>query len=283
MPTSMHITESSYGKTGVRLVKVERNKTRHEMKDMTVAIQLSGDFEQAYSEGDNRQLLPTDTMKNTVYVLASQSPIGEIEGFATRLTSHFLERHPQIVRVRVNISEKIWLGIGSNGSPKDSFQMVGPECRTVSVDSTRAAASVEAGIANLVVLKTGRSAFADFLKDEYTTLKETHDRLLSSSVNAQWIYGALGHDAKTPWRAVRQTLLDIFAQHNSLSVQHTLYAMGQGVLDRFSCIDKISLSMSNRHCIPIDLTPFKLDNPNEVFVPVDEPSGLIEAVLKRAA
>jgi len=283
MPTSMHITESSYGKTGVRLVKVERNKTRHEMKDMTVAIQLSGDFEQAYSDGDNRQLLPTDTMKNTVYVLARQSPIGEIEGFATRLTSHFLERHPQIVRVRVNISEKIWLGIGRNGSPKDSFQMVGPECRTVSVDSTRSAVSVEAGIANLVVLKTGRSAFADFLKDEYTTLKETHDRLLSSSVNAQWIYGVLGHDAKTPWRAVRQTLLDIFAQHNSLSVQHTLYAMGQGVLDRFFCIDKISLSMSNRHCIPIDLTPFKLDNPNEVFVPVDEPSGLIEAVLKRAA
>jgi urate oxidase len=142
---------------------------------------------------------------------------------------------------------------------------------------------MKAGVANLVVLKTGRSAFADFLKDEYTTLKETHDRLLSASVTAQWVYGSLAHDAKTPWRAVRQTLLDIFAQHNSLSVQHTLYAMGQGVLDRFSCIDEISLSMSNKHCIPIDLTPFKMDNPNEVFVPVDEPSGLIEAVLKRAA
>lgn len=252
------------------------------MKDMTVAIQLSGEFKQAYSDGDNRLILPTDTMKNTVYVLARQSPIGEIERFAARLANHFLQRNPHVMRVRVSVSEKMWLGIGGNGSPKDAFQMAGSECRTVNVDSTRSVTSVQAGVANLVVLKTGRSAFANFLKDEYTTLKETHDRLLSSSINAQWIYGSLEQEAKTPWHAVRQTLLDIFAEHDSLSVQHTLYAMGQGVLDRFPCIEEVSLSMSNRHCIPIDLTPFRMDNPNEVFVPIDEPSGLIEAVLKRA-
>jgi urate oxidase len=282
MPASTLLTEYSYGKTGVRLVKVERNKSRHEMKDMTVAIQLSGEFEQAYADGDNRLVLPTDTMKNTVYVMARQCPIGEIERFATRLTSHFLQHNPHVMRVRVNVSEKIWLGIGDNGSPKDSFQMAGPECRTANVDSTRSATLVQAGVAGLVVLKTGRSAFANFLKDEYTTLKETHDRLLSSSINAQWIYKSLEQNAKTPWHTVRQTLLDVFAHHDSLSVQHTLYAMGQGVLDRFSCIEEVSLSMSNRHCIPFDLTPFHMDNPNEVFVPVDEPSGLIEAVLKRA-
>jgi urate oxidase len=282
MPASIELSECSYGKSGVRLVKVERHGASHEMKDLTVAIQVHGAFDAAYSEGDNRLILPTDTMKNTVYVLAGQGPLGEIENFGMRLAKHFLERNSHFARVRVRISEKIWQAIGCNGEPQHSFQQVGPECRTAVVESSKSETLVQAGIADLVVLKTSKSGFAKFLADEYTTLKETRDRLLGSSVNAHWSYMSVRQDAESPWKAVRGTLLDVFASHESRSVQHTLFAMGQAVLDRFECIEEIRLSMPNRHCQLVDLSPFKMDNPNEIFVPLEEPSGSIEAVLKRS-
>jgi urate oxidase len=282
MPASIQLSECSYGKSGVRLVKVERNGARHEMKDLTVAIQVYGAFDAAYADGDNRSILPTDTMKNTVYVLAGQAPLGEIENFGMRLAKHFLERNSHFARVRVRISEKIWQAIGRKGRPQHSFQQVGPECRTAVVESSKSETLVQAGVVDLVVMKTSRSAFAKFLTDEYTTLKETQDRLLGSSVNAQWSYQFVGRDAETPWKAVRGTLLDVFASHESRSVQHTLYAMGRAVLDRFECIEQIRLSMPNRHCQLVDLSPFKMENANEVFVPIEEPSGSIEAVLTRS-
>jgi urate oxidase len=217
-----------------------------------------------------------------VYVLAGQSPLGEIENFGTRLANHFLERNSHFARVRISISEKIWQAIGCHGKSQHSFQQVGPERRTSTIESSRSETSVRAGVADLAVLKTSRSAFANFLTDEYTTLKDIQDRLLGSNVNAQWSYKSLAQGAETPWKAVRGTLLDVFASHESRSVQHTLYAMGQAVLARFGCIEEIRLSMPNRHCQLVDLSPFKMENPNEVFVPIEEPSGLIEAVLRRS-
>jgi urate oxidase len=215
-------------------------------------------------------------------VLAREAPIVEIENFGFRLADHFLAHNSHLTRVRISISENIWQKLGSNGKPKDSFQMSGPECRTAIVDSNRSGSSVEAGVEDLFVLKTSRSSFANFLRDEYTTLKDTQDRLLSLGVNAQWSYNGVGQDGETPWRAIRDTLLEVFAEHDSRSVQHTLFAMGEAVLEHFACVEEIRLSMSNRHCLLVDLTPFKLDNPSEVFVPIEEPSGLIEAVLKRS-
>jgi|ERR1043166_1525027 urate oxidase len=282
MPASIQLRECSYGKASVRLVKVERHGARTEIKALTVAIQTFGDFATAYSDGDNRLILPTDTMKNTVYVLAREAPIVEIENFGMRLANHFLARNSHLTRVRISISESMWQELGSNGKPKDSFQMSGPECRTAVVDSNRSGNSVEAGVEDLFVLKTSRSSFANFLRDEYTTLKETEDRLLSLGVNAQWSYKG-GPDGETPWKAIRDTLLDVFAAHDSRSVQHTLFAMGEAVLEHFACVEEIRLSMSNRHCLLVDLTPFNLENPSEVFVPIDEPSGLIEAVLRRSS
>jgi urate oxidase len=281
--TSTQLSECSYGKASVRLVKVERHGPRPEMKDLTVAIQVFGAFAAAYSDGDNRLILPTDTMKNTVYVLAREAPIGEIENFGMRLAKHFLAGNLHFTRVRISISESIWQKLGSNGKPKDSFQMAGPECRTAIVDSDRSGSSTESGVKDLFVLKTSRSSFANFLTDQYTTLKETQDRLLSLNVNAHWSYKAGGNDAETPWKQIRDTLLDVFAAHDSRSVQHTLFAMGEAVLERFACVEEIKLSMSNRHCVLVDLAPFNLENPSEVFVPIEEPSGLIEAVLKRSS
>ena len=283
MSGPVKLSDYAYGKTGVRLVKVERHGTRHDLKDIDVAIQVFGAFEESFSQGDNRSVLPTDTMKNTVYVLARQQPLGQIEDFGVRLSNHFLTRNSHLGRVIITITENIWERIKSQGQPQESsFQMSGPERRTAAIDSNRAATSVQSGIQNLVVLKTSQSAFEDFLRDDYTTLKDAKDRLLGSSITAEWSCPTQAGDFNETWQSVRSILLETFAAHESRSVQHTLYAMGEAVLQKCNSIEQIRLSMPNRHCLLVDLAPFHLENLNEVFVPVEEPSGLIEATLKRA-
>jgi urate oxidase len=283
-PASLKLSDCGYGKSGVRLLKVERHGTRHEVKDIDVAIRVFGAFENAYTEGNNRFVLPTDTMKNTVYVLARLQPLGEIESFGVNIANHFLMRNPHLTRARIMISEHIWERIICNGQPQDSsFRMSGSENRTAVIDANRTNTLVQGGIRNLVVLKTSKSGFQDFLRDEYTTLKDTSDRLLSSIVNAEWSYSSAVTDFTNAWASVRATLLNTFAAHESSSVQHTLYAMAQAVLQAFNTIERITLSMPNRHCIPVDLSSFGMANPNEIFLPVEEPSGLIEATVERGA
>ena len=277
------LTENRYGKSRARLVKVERRGSRHEMKDLNVDVQLSGDFSAAYLEGDNRKVLPTDTMKNTVYALAREQPLGEIEEFGQRLAEHFLCRNAHVSGVRIAISESNWSRIRVGGQEHDhAFFRGGEERRIAVVHRDRSGVTVKAGVADLIVLKTTRSAFEDFLHDEYTTLKDSRDRLLGTAVKAEWTYTPGEHDYGKLWDTARTTMLEAFAGHDSRSVQHTLYAIGEAVLERVREVTRIELSMPNRHCLWVDLAPFGLDNPNEVFVPTEEPHGLIEAVLTRA-
>jgi len=283
MAASIRLTDNRYGKSRVRLVKVERHATRNDIKDLSVDIQLTGDFEASYTTGDNRLVIPTDTMKNTVYALARKAPIGEIEEFALRIAEHFLQRHAHVAGARIDISENLWRRIERDGrTHADSFQLWGPERRTAAVHRDRERTAIEAGIADLVVLKTKNSAFEGFLRDEYTTLRETNDRLFGTAVKAEWSYNATSLKFGDLWNGTRETLLEIFASHDSRGVQHTLSAMGEAVLERFPAVSEIHLSMPNRHCLLVDLSPFQLDNPNEVFVPTDEPHGLIEATLTRS-
>ena len=283
MPVSIKLKDNRYGKSRVRLVKVEHHDTSNDVKDLTVDIQLCGDFEASYTAGDNRLVIPTDTMKNTVYALARKEPLGEIEEFGMRLAGHFLERHSHVTRARIGISENLWRRIEHDGrSHSFAFQLSGPERRTATVDRDRTAAVVEAGIADLVVLKTKHSAFEGFLRDEHTTLKETKDRLFGTAVKAEWSYNSTSLEFGDLWDGIRETLLEAFANHDSRGVQHTLSAMGETVLQRFPSVREIHLSMPNRHCLLVDLSPFHLDNPNEVFMPTDEPHGLIEATLTRS-
>lgn len=280
------LAENQYGKSRVRLVKVERHGSRHEVKDLSLDIQLSGDFAAAYAEGENDRVLPTDTMKNTVYALARQQPLGEIEEFGERLAGHFLSRNAPVGRVRVAISQNAWARIKVGGEEHDhAFIRAGEERRTTVVEQDRSGQpgpTVRSGIADLVVLKTARSAFAGFLRDEYTTLEDAPDRLLSTAVQAEWTYAPGARRYGEMWRAARQAILEVFAGHDSRGVQHTLYAIGSAILDRIPGIARIELSLPNRHCHRVDLAPFGLDNPNEVFAPADEPYGLIRAVLARS-
>ena len=252
------------------------------MRDLTIAIRFEGDYDRSYTDGDNSDVLPTDTMKNTVYALAAREPAGEPERFGVRLASHFLERNPRLTRVRIDLTEHLWGRIARGDREHgDAFLRAGPDTRTAAVHGHRKRILVGGGVADLTILKTAHSAFDRFPRDEYTTLPETRDRLFATSLTASWRYASLEVDFGPTWRVVRQTLLDAFAEHHSESVQHTLHAMGEAVLRSIEDVNAIRLMMPNKHHLPVDLRPFGLDSRNEIFVPTDEPHGLIEATLVR--
>jgi urate oxidase len=280
---SIQIVDNNYGKARVRLMKVARHGERHELQNLTVKIAFEGDFTEVHTTGDNSLVLPTDTMKNTVYTLAQQTQeIEEIEVFAMRLADYFLTSNPQVTRTIIEIEEHNWTRIGVGGKPhQHSFIKSGDEKRTAIISAARGGATVESGIEDLIVLKTTRSGFVGYIKDQYTTLPETTDRIFATSIKAVWRYANANAATGDAWRDVRQTILETFAEHDSLSVQHTLYAMGEAVLEKFSDIAEIAFSLPNIHCLPVDFTRFGLENDNRIFVPTDEPHGLIEARLSR--
>jgi urate oxidase len=276
------LAQSSYGKSRIRLVQVRRHADRHDLRDLTVAIRFRGHYDEAYTEGDNRAVLPTDTMKNTVYAIAAREPVREPESFGLTLSAHFLDRNPRLARVRIDLTDHLWGRITRDGRVHgQAFLRVGPDARTATVQASRTRRIVTAGVTDLVILKSAHSAFEGFPRDEYTTLPETADRLLATSLTASWRYSDPQIEFGSTWHAVRTTLLDVFAEHRSKSVQHTLYAMGQAVLDTIAEITAIRLTMPNRHHLPVDLSPFGLENRNEIFVATEEPHGLIEATLVR--
>ena len=273
---------TAYGKSRVRLVQVTRRTDRHELCDLTIAIRFQGDYDESYTAGDNRAVLPTDTMKNTVYALAAGGRVRNPETFGLLLARHFLDRNPRLQRVRIDLVEHAWGRIASGDREHgQAFVRQGPETRTATIEGDRGQTTVDAGVADLVILKSSHSAFAGFLRDEYTTLPETDDRLFATSLTATWRYRDPDVSFDTAWRAVRAMLLGTFAEHRSASVQHTLHAMGQAVIEHVDEVSAIHLVMPNKHHLPVDLTRFGLENRNEIFVPTDEPHGLIEATIVR--
>ncbi len=276
------LAETAYGKSNVRLVKVSRRGDRHDLKDLTVAIRFEGDYAASYTEGDNTGVLPTDTMKNTVYALAAREEIAQIEAYGLTLCRHFLDRNGRLHRIRIDLTEHPWghIPVGPREHGR-AFVRAGAETRSATIQSDRERVTVGAGIGDLLILKSSASAFSGFTRDEYTTLRDTDDRLLATSLTATWRYRDADVEYGSCWRAVRCMLLEAFAEHGSKSVQHTLNAMGEAVLDSVGSVTAIRLVMPNKHHLPVDLTPFGLENRNEIFVPTDEPYGLIEATLVR--
>jgi len=281
MPVTL--AANSYGKSEIRLVTVRRGADRHELKDVTLAIRLEGDFAAAYTEGDNAGVVATDTMKNTVYALAADHPFDDVEDFGLALSEHLIQSYPQVASARIELAEYLWERIATGGEPyPHAFRRAGTERRTAVVTRCKDAVRVHAGIEDLVVMKTAQSAFAGFPRDRYTTLPETADRLLATAVRATWRYSRPHVAFGRLWSEVRRILLEAFAEHDSRSVQHTLYAMGEAVLETVD-VEEIHIAMPNRHHLPVDLTRFGLENRNEIFVATSEPYGLIEATLRRGS
>ena len=277
------LAENNYGESQVRLLRVVRQEGRHDVREIGVNITFEGDFDTAHTKGDNRKILPPDTMKNTVYVLARQYPVEALEDFALHLIEHFLTYNEQVSRVQIDAEENPWTRIQLGGKPH-AFAFTRPSGqgkRTAKLTGTRERTTICAGIDGLVVLKTAKSGFDGFSRDPYTTLKEDRNLILSTEIHAQWLYDGDEVEFSPLWHGVRQTLLETFAEHDSKSLQHAVYGMGEAVLGSFDRIREIRLSLPDKHLHLVDLSPFGMDNHAEVFVPTDEPLGLVEATLRR--
>jgi urate oxidase len=272
------LKSDTYGKTAVRLTYVDRTNARHELRELNVSMFFEGDFADSYLTGSNASVLPTDTMKNTVYVLAKQLRWSDLETFGRGITGHFLSRLPHLNQLSVQIEQVPWERIGDHPS---AFRQAGAERRTAEIVATRSARTVKSGLRNLQVLKTADSSFTGFIKDEFTTLAETDDRLFGTVVSADWSYSRPDIDFNATFAKVREVMMRAFAEHRSLSVQQTLFAMAEAVLSECQVVEEIHLTLPNKHCILFDLERFGLDNPNQIFVPIEEPSGYIEARVTR--
>jgi len=269
-----NLTFDSYGKTRVRLTQVLRQGDRHEVVELSAKILFRGKFETSYTKADNSVVLPTDTIKNTVYVVARKNPIQSIEQFCRDLASHFLGSVPHLESVHIEIQQSPWNRINNHGS---AFVSGGIERRVATLIATREKEHLESGIHGLEILKTAKSAFSDYLVDEFTTIPPTRDRLFGTVMDADWSYRDGVADYNAAHADIRDVLLSTFADHVSESVQHTLFDMAKAALSAAPLIKEIHLVMPNKHRLLMDLSKFKLSNPNQIFVPTDEPSGYIEA------
>jgi len=279
--TAPQLGANRYGKSAIRLVKVVRGPDRHEVRDLTVAIALEGEFTASYVDDDNTNVVATDTMKNTVYALAGEHLTGPIEAFGMVLAQHFLDVD-QVDRTIVTIEEHRWTPIGS---APDAFTRDRSSTRTAVVDSRRAETTVEAGIADLTVMKTAKSAFSGFPRDEFTTLPETDDRLLATRVTATWRYDpnalVLPVDFDAMFSKISGTLLEVFAEHHSASVQASIWIMGRAIIERHTEVSEVTMTLPNLHHWLADLSRFGLPNDREIFIPTTEPFGLIQATVRR--
>ena len=279
--------ENSYGKSRVRLSRILRRGDRHDFQEWTVRVLLHGDFESSFTQADNSRILPTDTMKNTVYSLARESKAAVIEEFAMELGNYLLGNNAQVSGVSVEIEEKAWERMHCDGaSEPTTFRLCGPEVNTVAaVGEKNGKWSLTSGIDGLTILKTTKSAFTGYIKDRLTTLKPATDRIFGTSATVAWTYPEMAASDTADFAAIRArilaALLRTFAAHDSMSVQHTLFDMGRAALDAAPEIANIKLTMPNLHHLLADLSPFGQDNPNHIFVPIDEPHGYIEATVER--
>lgn len=279
---AIKLLENNYGCSQVHLLRVSKQSGRHDLREIFLSIRFEGDFDSAHTHGDNRKILPADTLKNTVLALARQHSIEPLEDFGLHLVEHFLTYNPQVTRVLVDATEALWSRLPHGGKPHASaFTRAGTEQRTVSLRATRESTQVRAGLTNLVVLKTTGTAFRDFKKDPYTTQQEEADRIFSTVIHADWLYTEEEAKFGSLWHAVRQMLLETFAEHDSQSPQHTLYAMGEAILNNFENVGEIHLSLPSKHYCPADLSALGMDNPDAVFLPIEEPHTSIEATLKK--
>jgi urate oxidase len=286
MPATLHTNR--YGKSRVRLMRLTKHFDHHDLDEWTVQILLTGDFDTAHTHGDNSKILPTDTMKNTVYFVARESKSASMEAYAQELIDYILTRNPHVSSAEVVIESTLWKRLTVDGQPFPTAFMRGSDERQTTTVSRQQNApfTITSGLDHLTILKTSNSSFTGYIKDALTTLPETTDRLFGTALQAKWPYTPeamnAGIDFNKVRRHIREVLLSTFAKHDSLSVQQTLFAMAEAALAHTDLIDEIYLLMPNKHNLLVDLSRFGQENPNHIFVPTDEPHGTIEATVRRS-
>lgn len=273
---------NQYGKAENRVVRIYRDTPRHEIHDINVSTCLRGDFTAAHLEGDQSDVLPTDTQKQTAYAYAKEKGLLSIEDYGLALARHFVGDVDPVVGARVEIDEYAWERAIVDGAEHDhTFIRKGQEVRTAAITVDDTGEFVVGGLKDLVILKSTGSEFAGFLEDPYTVLQPTHDRVMATSLTAQWRFTTTDVDWEAVYAGVKTQLVKQFAVVQSLALQQTLYHMGKAVLETFPEITEVRLAAPNKHHFVYDLAPFGLENPNEVFNADDRPYGFIQATVLR--
>ena len=278
----MNLKYHRYGKAKVRVLKKLQRDSLHTIKELDVQVLLAGDFESSYSDGDNQLVVATDTMKNTVNVLAFERLEEQTELFALDLSKHFLEKYSQVSEVTIETSERVWHRLKADGQPSPTNFLAPQKCTPIcEVSASRTHTRLASGVRDLVILKSSGSTFADFHRDEFTTLPETQDRILATRMTGKWSFATAPADYNKTNADVLDAMLECFVANDSPSVQKTMYDMGSAALSRCPEVSDVNLVMPNLHYLLIDLKPFGQTNPNTLFVPTDAPYGLIEATIAR--
>lgn len=285
---------NQYGKAENRVVRIHRDTDRHEIVDLNVSTSLRGDFEAAHIDGDQADVLPTDTQKNTAFAFAKEHGVSSPEDYAIALGRRFLEAAPAASSAQIRVEQYAWDRATVGGEGHDhTFVRRGTDVRTTAVTiigrGSDEQVHVVSGLKDLVLLKSTGSEFKGYLRDRYTTLVEADDRIMATSLKAQWRYDAalVGADelAAFDWNAAydtaRQQLVEAFAVTYSRALQETLYVMGAKAIEAVPALAEVRLSAPNKHHFLVDLSPFGVDNPGEVFIAADRPYGLIEATITR--
>ena len=279
---SVSLRKQSYGKSRVCLSYVTRKDDWHDFIQIAVDVSLEGDFESAYAEGDNRMVVPTDTMKNTVRAIARLHGIESIEAYAQHLANHFYDSFEHVESAKISVVQDLWQRIDLDADAHGhAFTGGGSEKNTCTANSSANGVTLHSGLQGLQVLKTSDSGFEGFLKDKFTTLEETGDRIFATTITASWPCPDVHHDWTTTRQTIRNLCLDVFAHQYSPSVQKTLHDMAESVLSACPEIDEISLNMPNQHHILANIEKLDLENQNDLFVPTPEPFGVISATIRR--
>jgi urate oxidase len=279
---TMPLTHHRYGKGRVRTLRLARDGTRHEVRELTMQVMLEGDFSGAFTDGDNRSSIATDTMKNIVNVLAHRYPRAGNEDFAGHVAAFFLDTYPQVTTASVTALETRWTRLVLDGTPHDhGFTLDGNGQPLARVVATRDGVSVESGIENFTFMKTTESGWSDFHADEYRTLPDTDDRIAATSMDATWRWNGAPADYEAANARVMTTILGVFVGTYSRSIQDSMYRMGEAALAAVPELGQIRFAMPNKHYIPVNLTAFGITDNRTVLLPTDEPHGQIEAVIGR--
>ncbi len=278
----MPLIQNTYGKGRVRVMRVHRDGDRNAVRELSVQTMLDGDFAAAYTAGDNRTVVATDTIKNIAYIVARENMTACSELFGEALAARFLARYPQVDRVRVTMHETRWTRASFGGAAHPhSFVLDGNGKPTAEVVATREATTVVSGIAGYTFMKTTGSGWVDYVMDDYTTLPPTEDRIAATAMDASWTWLRPPADYEATNARILATMLEVFATTYSHGVQDSLYRMGEAALAAVPELGTIRMACPNKHYLPMRLEPFGMSADNMVFVPTDEPHGQIECVVGR--
>ncbi|KAK2730187.1 uricase [Colletotrichum kahawae] len=291
------LASARYGKDNVRVYKVERHGDSQTVTEMTVCCLLEGEIETSYTVADNSVVVATDSIRNTIYIKAKENPINPPELYASILGTHFLDTYKHIHAANIKIVQHRWPRMTVDGKPHPhSFFRDGEETRNVEARISRKdGIALTSAIQKLTVLKSTGSAFHGFVRDEYTTLPETWDRILSTDVDAQWSWkfpDVAAVRAAVPkfdpaWQAARDITMKTFAEDESASVQNTMYKMCEQILAAVPEVLTVTYTLPNKHYFEIDLSWHNgLKNTGkdaEVYAPQSGPNGLIRCEVARSA